>query len=286
MTDLAAAAQFIAGSARLLERRRFGYFEGDGSSEAVVRALDAYRNADGGIGHLEPDIRTPASQPTCVLYALEILHEVEAADLSIGTRGLDWLQTVTLDDGGVPFILETAKGWPMAPWFAQGNVSESSLIMTAATAAWAHRLGLEHPWRDRASEYCWEHMDEARTAHAYGFRAILDFLDAVPDRARADAALDALADRVAGDGTMSVGGGADGEVLRPLDLAPWPGHAARRLFSDEVIERELDRMAAGQQDDGGWTFTWLAWNPAGAWEWRGIVTVLSLRTLRAYGRIT
>ena len=86
MTDLVAAAQFIAGYARLLERRRFGYFEGDGSSEAVVRALDAYRNADGGIGHLEPDIRTPASQPTCVLYALEILHEVGGRPISRSAR--------------------------------------------------------------------------------------------------------------------------------------------------------------------------------------------------------
>ena len=121
MTDLAAAAQFIAGSARLLERRRFGYFEGDGSSEAVVRALDAYRNADGGIGHLEPDIRTPASQPTCVLYALEILHEVEAGDLSLGYARSRLARDGDVDDGGVPFILETAKGWPMAPWFAQGR---------------------------------------------------------------------------------------------------------------------------------------------------------------------
>ncbi len=52
-----------------------------------LRALDAYRNADGGFGHLEPDIRTPASQPPCVLYALEILHEVQASDLSLGDAG-------------------------------------------------------------------------------------------------------------------------------------------------------------------------------------------------------
>ena len=77
MTDINAAAQFIAGHARLLERRRFGYFEGDGSAEAVVRALDAYRNADGGIGHLEPDLRTPTSQPSSVLYALDVLHEAQ-----------------------------------------------------------------------------------------------------------------------------------------------------------------------------------------------------------------
>ena len=65
---------------------------------------------------------------------------------------------------------------------------------------------------------------------------------------------------------------------------PGPSHAARGLFDDAVIERELDRLAAEQQDDGGWTFSWGAWNPAVAWEWRGAVTVAALRTLKAYGR--
>ena len=36
-----------------------------------------------------------------------------------------------------------------------------------------------------------------------------------------------------------------------------------------MIERELDRLAAEQQEDGGWTFDFPAWNPAVAWEWRG-----------------
>jgi hypothetical protein len=52
-----------------------------------------------------------------------------------------------------------------------------------------------------------------------------------------------------------------------------------------VIERELDALAAGQADDGGWTFSWAAWNPAAAWEWRGVVAINALRTLRAYGRL-
>jgi hypothetical protein len=51
-----------------------------------------------------------------------------------------------------------------------------------------------------------------------------------------------------------------------------------------VIEQELDRLAAEQQEDGGWTFSRGAWNPAVAWEWRGAVTV-ALRTLRAYARL-
>src|SRR5438067_2136194 len=109
MTDIDAAAQFIAAHARLIERRRFALIEGDGTAEAILRALAAYRNADGGIGHLEPDLRAPASQPPCVLYALEILYEIEAGDLALATDALNWLQGVTNGDGGVPFVLPSAE---------------------------------------------------------------------------------------------------------------------------------------------------------------------------------
>jgi len=130
-----------------------------------------------------------------------------------------------------------------------------------------------------------EPTGDLEQADPYTLRFAADFLDAVPDRARADEVLDGLAGRIPPDGLLRVAAGTEGEVLRPLDLAVRPEHVARRLFDDAVIERELDRLADEQQDDGGWTFSWAAWNPAVAWEWRGVVTVLALRTLRAYGRL-
>jgi hypothetical protein len=285
MADLAAAAQFVAGNARLLERRRFASLAGDGPAEAVVRALAAYRNDDGGLGCLEPDVRAPSSQPPCVLYALQVLDEIGARDSDLAAGALDWLETITNDDGGVPFVLPSARGWPHAPWFRPEDDPPSSLLITAGVAAGALRLGLVHPWLERASEYCWERMDEARAAVAYTVRSAFAFLDAAPDRVRAEAELDRLAERVPPDGVLEVGVGAEGEVVRPLELAPRPEHAARRLFADDVIERELDGLAAAQQEDGGWTFTWGAWNPAAELEWRGIVTVEALAVLRAYGRL-
>ena len=287
MTDLAAAAQFIAGHARLIERRRLACIEGDGSADAVLRALAAYRNADGGIGQLEPDLRTPASQPSCVLYALEILHEAGARDDELTTGALDWLQReATNDDGGVPFVLPSARGWPLAPWWDAQDDPPSSLLMTAGLAAMIQRLGLDHPWLRPATAFCWDRAAAVTAApDPYTTRYLVDFLDAAPDRARADAALDALAAHIPADGVLTVGAGVEGEVLRPLDLAPRPDHAGRRLFDDAVIERALDELAAGQQDDGGWTFSWAAWNPAAAWEWRGVVTVVALRTLRDHGRL-
>jgi hypothetical protein len=285
MTDIDAAAQFIAGHARLLERRRFAYFEGDGSAEAVLRALEAYRNADGGLGHLEPDLRTPTSQPSSLLYALEILHEVSAPDLSIALGGLDWLETITHDDGGIPFLLPSAYEWPHAPWWDAGDGGESSLLMTAGIAAMARRLGLEHPWIERASAFCWQELSDVRDASAYTLRYAVDFLDSAARDPRAMRVLDQARELIPDDGLLRVSIGAEGEALRPLDLAPRPDHLARSLYGDEVIERELTTLAEAQQPDGGWTFTWLAWNPAAELEWRGVVTVNALRTLREYGRL-
>src|SRR5690242_20846862 len=58
------AEEFIWHNARLLERRLFDFHFRSGSSQAVLSALRAYQNEDGGFGNaLEPDIRCPESQP-------------------------------------------------------------------------------------------------------------------------------------------------------------------------------------------------------------------------------
>jgi hypothetical protein len=283
MTDVAAAAQFLAGHARLLERRRFAALTGTGRPEDVLIALKAYRNPDGGMGCLEPDIRTPASQPSAALYAFDVQQELGATDPELIAGILDWCRAVANDDGGVPFVLPTAQGWPHAPWFQPSDDPPSSLLMTSGLAAMAQRYAPEHPWLEQAAALVWERLDEANDP--YTLRYALDFLDAAPDRDRAEAALDRLGARIPPDGLMRVAAGTEGEVLRPLEVVRHPGHAARRLYDDAVVEAELDLLAAGQQDDGGWTFSWSAWNPAAELEWRGVVTLDALHTLRAYGRL-
>ena len=78
---------------------------------------------------------------------------------------------------------------------------------------------------------------------------------------------------------------ASAELPTPLDLAPTPSSRSRRLFDGATIERHLDALEAGQQSDGGWTVSWPDWNAAAAVEWRGVATMLALKTLRANGRV-
>ena len=280
--DLIAATDFVYAHARLLERHRLAHLLGDAGPEPVVQTLRAYRNADGGFGHaIEPDMRAPLSQPVGIHTALEILHEVGADEYHLVRGAGDWLTTITRDDGGIPFCLPNVADYPRNPIWRPAD--ESSLIQTAANAAALHALGAEHPWLEGADAFVWGWLDALDLARVdpnpgtgYEVRFAVVFLNAHPDRDRAEAALD----RLAPDIGRVVASEPGGDVQTPLDLAPFPDSRARRLFDPARIDRDLEALAADQRDDGGWMFGWDQWNPTATTEWRGVLTLHALRILR------
>ncbi|WP_433177991.1 hypothetical protein [Actinoallomurus sp. CA-150999] len=298
--DLSAAAAFMAGHARLLDRRRFQLITEDVDAAHVLAALDAYRNADGGYGWgLEPDLRSPESQPGAALHVFETLEEIAAhapVTEEVIARAValcDWLESVTLPDGGLPFALPLTSRAATAPWWANADPDTSSLQITAVTAALAHLVAVHvpavagHPWLDRATAYCLaaiEAIDE--TPHAYVLAFAVRFLDAVHDlRPEAPRLLASLGAWIPSSGEMPVEGGIAGETLRPLGFAEHPDRPARALLRPEAIEADLDRLTGLQQEDGGWIVDHASASPAGALEWRGYATVGAIDVLRSHGRL-
>ena len=294
-TDLPAAVDFMARHARLLDRRRLGLLLGTGSPESALAALTAYRNPDGGYGWgLEPDLRSATSQPGAALHAFEVFDEIGPATDPAAVALCDWLGSVSLPDGGLPFALPVPDPAGTAVWWADAPQDVSSLQITAIVAAFAHRTARHdtavagHTWLAGATAYC---LDAARAAakaaeppHALVLAFILRFLDAVHDtEPQAAEIMDRLGRFVPPDGVIPVEGGTADEAIRPLDIAPEPDRPVRALFTQEAVDAELRRLAAGQQDDGGWRVEYAEFSPAGALEWRGHATVRALQVLRANG---
>jgi len=289
--DLAAAAAFLAGSARVLDRRRFdvlvGHGDHAGAAAAVLAAVDGYRNPDGGYGWgLEPDLRSPESQPGAAAHAFEVFEAVAPATSPHAVALCDWLDTITFDDGGLPFALPLGSAAGSGPWWESADQSVSSLQITAVTAAAAQRVAAHdpavasHPWLARATAYCLEAiaaMDEPPFAYVLAFSIRL--LDALGDTTL----LAKLGEFVPADGRLPVRGGTADEALNPLDLSPYPDQPSRALIAPDVIAADLERLAAGQRDDGGWTVDYLPISPAGSLDWRGFATVKALDILRANG---
>lgn len=294
MVDLAAARSFVDTHARVLDRRRFARLVGGGGSAGVLAALDAYRNADGGYGWgLEPDLRASASQPVGALHALEVLAEVAPAQAPVSASLCEWLDHATLPDGGLPFACAGAAGPGTAPWWAGADPDVSSLHITTAVCAAALRVAAHdpavaaHPWLVRATAFCRAGTAALGSAvSAYELKYALAFLDALADLdASAGEDLARLAALVPACAELPVAGGVAGEALRALDLSPLPGRPLRDHLSPDAVQRDLDRVAAGQRDDGGWTVDHATQSPASALEWRGDSTVRAIALLQANGRL-
>jgi len=282
MPDLDHAEQFLAATGRILDRRRFERLFRGGDAEPVRAAVLAYRNADGGFGQgLEPDGRTPGTQPAATEQALRILDQADAWDDDVATRACDQLQAAAPEEGGAIFVAANAEGWPRAPWWQ--TQEGFSLISTGQILGTLLRRGVRHPWVDAASEVVWRRIDALADPGAYELYGVLRFLEAVPDRERAVQALERAEPAIREVVTLDPE--ATGEVHGPLGFAPQPDSIARRLFDADIIATHLDHLAAGQQEDGGWTFNFPAWSPAQEADWRGSVTVDSLDTLRRNERL-
>lgn len=285
MTDiLDRAEQFVWANARLLERRQFAHLFRGAPAEPVLDALRAYQNADGGFGHaLEPDKRTPSSQPIDQEFALQVMDSARF-DAASASRMCDFLQTITTAEGGVPFTLPTANDAPHAPWWGIDDPRPpASINPTAGIAGLLHKAGIRHAWLDRAVEYCWRVIEMSEIEEPHSLVAALTFLQHAPDRARAERAAPRVRAQVLAHAVLDPA--AAGYAHRPLDYAPEPGSLARPWFSDDLIAAHLDALQAAQQPDGGWPITWPTVSAANEVEYRGVVTLRALRTLRAYGRL-
>lgn len=286
------AEEFVYRHARLLERRRIGHLLHGGGLEGALATLGAYRNPDGGFGHgLEPDVRSPHSEPLATLTALDLLASWDLPDHPWVRSGLEWAAASSALDGSLPLLGTGSLEWPRAPWLQPGAGGSH---LTHGFAAAALLTGFEGGWTRAAVQWSVDRLAEPGAVVADGTLGLAAYEVKYAVRLLAalgvvgpeeHPVLTALAGHLRRDGGLPVAGGAEGERITALDLlhSPWsrpfssdlPG----RMAPADVLAADLRDLAAGQRPDGGWTVDWPAWSPAQGLEWRGLRTVEALEIL-------
>ncbi|CAM3976178.1 hypothetical protein GCM10009799_13810 [Nocardiopsis rhodophaea] len=286
MEDLRAAEHFIARTARLIDRHRFAFHFSSGPAAPILSALESYRNIDGGYGNgLDPDLRGHGSQPIAVETALRYLDELGPIQRDTAADICKYLTLVTHDNGGVPSVLPSVRYTEAAPWWRETDDFTGELAPTASIVGILHKHHDPHPWRDRATSFCWTRIVGLNWTDPIEAMAICTFLQNAPNRRRAEEQLERLTPMIRAVIELDPDASGHLHVHTPLDLAPSPDHIARRLFTDAEIDKHLDALQSQQADDGGWPINWESWAETATNEWRGIITIQRLLTLRAYGRI-
>lgn len=231
----------------------------DGPASAVIEALDAYRNADGGFSHgLEVDIKAPVSNPFAARLAMHVLATLEGPFDGPLLRDMEQWLLANQDEDGDWHFAPAVYEHELAPWFAGWTFP--SLNPAGCLAGLAARLGIGTEamqarvralFDERAS------LDDAQTGEFYTIVPYVEYLGgaAHPER---DAYLDALAANIAG--TAGKGGYPDAGHF--FELALGAGHDLLRRLPADLIARQRARLLAEQAADGGWPTPYdPAWRP-------------------------
>lgn len=279
------AADFIWRNARLVERALFSRVFLDAPADAVLAALRAYQNSDGGFGNaLEADVRAPVSTPLACEVALIVMREAAIVDRKSASAMCAFLASIAEPNGRVPIVTREIMSFPRSPHWQEPLFGGDSLNPTAGVAGLLHRHGIEDQWLTRAREWCWRRIEHP-LEDAHEIATALRFLEHVPDRERARKAAIRLAREADKAKWFLKEPDLSSYGITPLTLCPRPDSLARPAFTQDLIDAHLEALAAEQQPDGGWPIRWDTSGPGATIEWRGYVTVEALLRLRAYGRI-
>src|SRR3954454_21564070 len=118
--DFEAVSDWIAETARPLDRAMFDLRMGSGSADAIWNALAAFQNEDGGFGHgIEPDKGLPDSRALASSIAFQYLADTGAhVNDQVVQRALGYLKS-TLDSerSGWAIVVPAIDDYPHAPWW-------------------------------------------------------------------------------------------------------------------------------------------------------------------------
>jgi hypothetical protein len=292
-----AATDTLKTEARPLERAQYLHEYFGGSVEAIMTALAAYQNPDGGFGHaLEPDVRLVSSSVIATTIAFQIFRQfnvhhqhpmVEAAceflKVSYDAEHRNW--------SNVPPFVDDA---PHAPWWTfrdqvrtefanpraeivghmvyYGRNFDSDLTLTLAKAALDH-LEAQPDEIEMHDILCYVRLVETPALYPQIKNPMIDKLRRVIDHsvARSPKQWQAYG-------------------LQPTAVVTSPGSPFADVVRD-VLDANLDFVIESQGEDGAWhpNFSWGGEHPE-VWkqaerEWTGVLTLNTLRLLRAFGRI-
>jgi hypothetical protein len=298
--DFNKARTYLKTQARPLERRLFAfYFEHEPMENTLADVAQFQNKEDGGFGNaLEPDFRMPESSPMATSFALHLFKEIGApSEQRVVANAVHYiLGCYNPQSGTWPMVSAEVNNHPHAPWWhydlalrkvpAESTGNPTAQIVSSLLS-WPELVpaGL----LESLTNLCLERISKLTAkAGMEELSGYLEFVKAVPaeKRGRPEDKLKELVSKI---------------VAR--HPSAWASYGPQPLvFVDspesflydglrQAVEDNLDYLVDRQDPAGGWVPNWdwggdfpEVWDVAHH-EWRGVLTLVNLRKLRAFGRL-
>ena len=289
------ATQFMKQKARRLERSIFQFEFENGPFSAVLKELRTYQNTDGGFGHgLEPDLRCEQSSALATTRALEILQLSPHRDEEQSKMILEALRffenTYNVDRCGWDIIPKEADQSPRAIWWNYGAFADhwgnpsADIVSYFIDFQSVYKSDQLEDYINYAIDYLVSRCDLKEMHELFCYLHLSEKLDETQNLKIEDTLHIFL------DNCVSVNpDNREGYGATPLSVVNSPSSRYYKKYA-EVIPVELDELIDQQGEDGSWTPNWTWYQFEEEWliakeEWKGVMTLNSLRTLRGFNRM-
>jgi len=302
MNGFERAREFILADGRPLEKALIKLEFGGGSVGEVLTHLRAFQNPDGGFGKaLEADLRTPTSSALCTEIGLRMMAELNISpDHPMVVGAVKYLLESYDQESQVWRVIpENANDYPHAPWWHDegGSLARTfdnySVIPRAGILAYLHHYSELVPdrWLDEVTAATLVDIQSLETEKFGGGGDALVYTQRLAEALNLKGECAWLTQR-----TQEL---AEAIVTKdpeqwtsysapPLKLAPTPESISAGPMAD-YLPLHLDYLIENQSPEGYWDVTWVWSDFPEEWEnakreWRGVLTLDVLRSLRAFGR--
>jgi hypothetical protein len=278
------AKVFLYTQARLLERLLFAVRFENADPRSVGLLVSAYQNRDGGLGHaLEPDLRSPRSQPLFIEIGLRAMHDAGCQDHKLSLSLCSFLETVCDESGLVPPILPDAYESPHASHWR--GPQSPSVNPTASICGLLLDQGINHPWLARTTDTCCDRLIARPPNEAHELECAAVLADHLTDEDTGNRIGSMIASKLKTARFFIPDAPVRDYGLTPLHFAPSPDSRWNALFTSAQLQGHLEDLRTRQMDDGGWPISWKPPGSASECEWRGRWTLQAIDTLVAYGML-
>ncbi len=294
------AKAFLFSHARPLEQALYRHEFESAPQEDVLLELARFQNADGGFGHaLESDFRAPESSALATSVALDILRDINApAAHPLICRALAYLlHTYQRDTQTWRIIPPTGDASPHAPWWNQERLEETfqhfRINPKAELVSYFYRYDSAISTKEKEEMLASLLADAQALPDAVSVDELLCLLRLHACKNLPTDARHYLQTRLPKMIAATVETNPEkwgGYCLKPFWAIPTPQAPFAEVIRP-ALEQNLDYQIDTQNEDGSWSLNWSWFGqfpdewPTAEREWRGVLTLRTLRALHAFGRL-
>ena len=249
---------FVFKNGRLLERNLFLYFFENGNKDAVIKALLAYQNLDGGFGNgIEPDLLCPDSTAIGAETAMYILDLLEYVDNEITDHLFTWIIKEQNEEGYINHPPKNLYNYPFQEWW-----SHTDDLRIFALSGFLKKWGLKDATFFEKVKYFYSNssLPKEFTFYEYPYFIYLKYLGKNKEEKKM---LQQIINQFPSIFEKN-------KEHYPLFGRHW--YHALDIVDKKVVENEADNFLNGLKDDGGLkiiyqNFPW--WRPI--WTLDGLI---------------